>query len=726
MWTKPPVITPAGNITRQEGGAVTLTAYSARDPEGIHDSFVWTLEGEDAAAFAINAAGVLRFADTPDYDVPADRNRDNVYLLTVRADDPDLTGRLDVVVTVTDVNEPPVVTGHTDIARDENVAGPLATYSATDPEGVTALVWSLAGDDASHFGISAGGVLTFNTPPDFDARADRNRDNVYLVTVRASDGSHVGALQVRVTIGDINEPPVVTGPARVDNYPENSSGRVGTYSKRDPEGAGVTWSALGGDDAEHFELSNAGVLTFKTPPDVEEQETYRVRLNAFDGQLTGRLDVVVTVTDVNEPPVVTGNTDIARDENVAGPLATYSATDPEGVTALVWSLAGDDASHFGISGGRRAHLHTPPDFDARADRNRDNVYLVTVRASDGSHVGALQVRVTIGDINEPPVVTGPARVDNYPENSSGRVGTYSKRDPEGAGVTWSALGGDDAEHFELSNAGVLTFKTPPDVEEQETYRVRLNAFDGQLTGRLDVVVTVTDVNEPPVVTGHTDIARDENVAGPLATYSATDPEGVTALVWSLAGDDASHFGISAGGVLTFNTPPDFDARADRNRDNVYLVTVRASDGSHVGALQVRVTIGDINEPPVVTGPARVDNYPENSSGRVGTYSKRDPEGAGVTWSALGGDDAEHFELSNAGVLTFKTPPDVEEQETYRVRLNAFDGQLTGRLDVVVTVTDVNEPPVVSRRAGSDSTISVVEGSGTFVGEFEVADPRAMA
>ena len=61
-----------------------------------------------------------------------------------------------------------------------------------------------------------------------------------------------------VTLTDFDEPPEIDGPASVVDYPENSPTNrvVGSYTKTDPEGAGVTWSDLSGNDAADFDLSN--------------------------------------------------------------------------------------------------------------------------------------------------------------------------------------------------------------------------------------------------------------------------------------------------------------------------------------------------------------------------------------------------------------------------------------------------------------------------------------
>ena len=106
---------------------------------------------------------------------------------------------------------------------------------------------------------------------------------------------------------------------------------------------------------------------------------------------------------------------------------------------------------------------------------------------------------------------------------------------------------------------------------------------------------------PPTVTGNETVTVVENRTA-VARYRARDPEGLTStFTWSLGGPDAGAFHISAAGVLSFDTPPNYEARADRNGDNTYQVTVQASDGRQTGVLDVLVNVEDVDEPPVISG-----------------------------------------------------------------------------------------------------------------------------
>ena len=56
-----------------------------------------------------------------------------------------------------------------------------------------------------------GGVLTFKTPPDYENPTDADTNNVYMVTVEASDGPNTDDLAVTITVTDVDEPPLAPG-----------------------------------------------------------------------------------------------------------------------------------------------------------------------------------------------------------------------------------------------------------------------------------------------------------------------------------------------------------------------------------------------------------------------------------------------------------------------------------------------------------------------------------
>ena len=173
----------------------------AEDEDG--DILTYTLSGTTADSFSIDwATGQLMTKGALDAELVA------IHIVTVRATDPagvpqameadeGNSGEIMVTITVTNVNEPPAVTGEAGVTFKEvegDIAMALHDYSADDPETADAnndsdVTWSRSGADSSKFEISPAGVLTFKAKPDFEAPTDANSDNVYEVTVRAADST---------------------------------------------------------------------------------------------------------------------------------------------------------------------------------------------------------------------------------------------------------------------------------------------------------------------------------------------------------------------------------------------------------------------------------------------------------------------------------------------------------------------------------------------------------
>ena len=744
-----PVVTGRNSLTVRENTTSSIYTYRATDSD-LNDTIVWSTGGADGHLFQVSDRGELSFREAPDFETPRDAGQDNEYALEVVATDGEgLRGTLAVTVTVTELNEGPVVSGTATFTVNENQDLSGATYTASDPEAIagvtTTITWSTAGRDGGDFNIDREtGALTFRTLPDHERPADGNRDNEYEVTVRAYDGRSYGTFDVTVTVLAVNEGPEITG-RDTFRYRENGTSALYTYRATDPEGDEFAWD-LGGLDASDFEISDGGVLTFASPPNFDspagsgtDGNEYLMTVQARDDQgNTGELPVTITVTDQNEGATVSGRTEIAVQENRDPTLilATYTASDPEGQAITRWSLGGSDSGDFSISGDRELTFRNTPDYDRPADSNRDNEYRVTVRAYDGGAYGNLDVTVTVSNQNEhDPIIRSGSRTSfNYREESTSTLYTYRATDQDKDDViTWTTAG-TDGHLFEFDDRNALTFREPPDYEDprdagrDNEYELAVVATDsGGLSHRLDVTVAVTAVDEGPEITGTTTytVAEGQELTG--ATFSARDPEDPTIDVtkWRSSGTDGGDFTISQDGELSFRSTPDYERPADSNRDNVYLVTVQASDGRNYGSLDVTVMVTDQNESnPVVSGRDTLSSR-ENTTSTLYTYSARDMDrGAAIMWSVRGAD-SDDFTISDTGELSFSSSPnheqpaDSDSDNVYELTVVASDGQNEGTLDVTVTVTEVNEGPEISGR----DTLTVSENYEAVLATYTGRDPE---
>ena len=106
--------------------------------------------------------------------------------------------------------------------------------------------------------------------------------------------------------------------------------------------------------------------------------------------------------------------------------------------------------------------------------------------------------------------------------------------------------------------------------------------------------TPEQVNTAPQLIGLIDFAIDENTTE-ITTIQATDAEGDN-ITYSIEGSDSALMTIgSLSGELSFISPPDYENPQDSNQDNIYEVTIIASDGSLSSSLGIIISINDVLE-----------------------------------------------------------------------------------------------------------------------------------
>ena len=145
-----------------------------------------------------------------------------------------------------------------------------------------------------------------------------------------------------------------------------------------------------------------------------------------------------------------------------------------------------------------------------------------------------------------------------------------------------------------------------------------------------IVITVTNVNEAPLITSGAAVSATENQTA-ATTVTSSDVDGGAPVYSIVGGADAALFTIDAAtGVLAFNAAPDFELPSDAGADNVYDVTVQVADGNGGTATQaIAVTVSNVNEAPVISSGAAV-SVAENQSGVVNVTSG-DVDGGSPVW-----------------------------------------------------------------------------------------------
>ena len=711
-----------------EGGTDVVETYTLT---AIEDgpTVTWNVEGADADHFMLEGTDMsrtLNFKSAPDYEMPADADGDNEYMVTVKAEAGGEMAMQAVAVMVTDVDELGMLTADMDspISYAEGGMDTVATYTVSGGTMADMATWNVEGADADHFmleGTDMSRTLNFKSAPDYEMPADADGDNEYMVTVKAEAGGEMAMQAVAVMVTDVDELGMLT--ADMDSpisYAEGGMDTVATYTVSGGTMADMaTWNVEGAD-ADHFTITG-GMLKFVSAPDYEMpadadgDNEYMVTVKAEAGGEMAMQAVAVMVTDVDELGMLTADMDspISYAEGGMDTVATYTVSGGTMADMATWNVEGADADHFTITGGMLKFV-SAPDYEMPADADGDNEYMVTVKAEAGGEMAMQAVAVMVTDVDELGMLT--ADMDSpisYAEGGMDTVATYTVSGGTMADMaTWNVEGAD-ADHFTITG-GMLKFVSAPDYEMpadadgDNEYMVTVKAEAGGEMAMQAVTITVTDVDELGMLSGDDSPSHPENSMDTVATYTASGPMGGTA-TWNVEGADADYFTIT-NGMLKFSSAPDYEmprgmAMSDDNI-NSYKVTVKASAGGEMEMVHVTVMVTNVDELGMLT--ADMDSpisYAEGGMDTVATYTVSGGDGTTVNWS-LAGADGSHFTLDMvegsdmSRMLKFKSAPDYEmprgaamsdtNTNTYMVTVRATAGTDTDSQEVMVTVTDMDE------------------------------------
>ena len=693
-----------------------------------------------------------------------------------------------VTIAVTNVEEAPTVTLGSDSAAknaitvDEYVDRSDAEYTLTsipadytygvDPTG--AVTWTVEGPDSARF-VAPSGVLAFKdcSPddttvetegcPNFEMPMDTDKDNVYEVTVVATDSAlNKGMRKVTIKVINVEELGRVTFPATV----QPASGEGITAVLKDPDGGqkNVSWQwSIGGSPASTTpgEITNASSATY-TPKvgDVGGMLTAKASYtDAFDSgnEATSAETIAVLgadggntapkFVDDGSPPEDLKSATLSVDENVdslaAATGTTINVTDNEN-QRLIYSSEGTDGAMFNASTNNdnavtRIVTITPK---MALDHEAKSTLKITLRVTDPFGASAtLPVTINVTDQAEEPKITGPKPfIYSYEENGKMAVVALTATDPdENQGVTWtfSTEGGDGADRgsFKIDPLnGMLTFDDSPDYEmpmdgtannpsRNNVYEVTVEANTVGQTGDSAsktqlVKVKVTDMAEAPEFAKSTDTLTiyedNDDGKGPNRPIgdpvTATDGDEGDMPTYSLSGSDAASFSIvPATGQIVTKDKLDYEAK------DTYTVTVTATDRSGLqDTIDITVEVLDVDEPPTivaggisVSGPSSPE-YAEKGMAAVGTYEADGENAANAGWTLEGADVGDFRLSSSSGMSTmlmfmsspnYETPMDADTDNTYMVTVKAShgsgDAMVMDSQDVTVTVTNVEEDGMVT-------------------------------
>jgi len=588
--------------------------------------------------------------------------------ITISANDAEYTVSDNFNLSVTNTNDPPEVSNPiADQGFNEHFGTAGISISSTfiDPDG-DVLTYSASSDNPGIVTAGVSGTTLIITEIGLGTA---------VITVTASDGALTVDEVFSVTVNDVNDQPIVSGP--IDNFDLDEG--FGTHQVdltpvfSDPDGDVLSLSAMSSNTGV------AGVTISGTNLVISETGlgTVTITLTASDGSLQVQEQFTLAINNVNDLPlIISPITDKQLDEGFSTlsiNLATVF-TDPDG-DALSFSASSSNTGVVAVSVTNSVMTITEAGIGQS---------VITVVANDGSSDVADEFSVRVNNVNDRPVLESYIENQSFTEYFSSATINISEifSDPDGDQLTIAAVS---------SNTGVVSASvsgstlTITEVGLGNAV-ITVTASDGSMSVSDQFTVTVINVNDPPtVVSAISDRIYDEGFGAASISVGPvfSDKDG-DVMTYSVISNDPSVITVSMSGTILTITEVGLGSAT---------VTVSASDGVLNTTEIFIVTVNNLNDAPEVVNPVADQDLNEYFTTRVidlsTVFSDRDGDVLNLSSSS-----------SNTNVVTTSISGSIltlTEQGLGGaiITITASDGSLSVENQFHVNVNNVNDAPVVA-------------------------------
>jgi len=620
------------------------------------------------------------------------------------------TETFDVIVNA--VNDTPTLSAAGPFSFNENISAGTAvvTMAGADVDTADTLSYSIeSGNTASMFAInSSTGAITFAGSPDFETLS------TYNLVVRVTDngmGSLFAERTVIVNINDLNDAPTIatnTGATMNEGATLVITNAMLNEGDPDDSGTGLTYTASGLVNGI-VTVNNVTQNTF-TQADIDagivrfvnnggENTLAGFNISLADGGENGATPATgsfaITVTPVNDAPVIDGWTLIANEDFQSGATGWANNTTTTDPGIYLTRYLGPFSNDGGVQSNSKTYTltgnqdYTVIQFDFyRLDSWETEAFRIFVNDTQILTQNFTTAATTIAD--------GSSGITSWTVTE---LNTISGQLGNASGTFFN----DQAFRFTMTiqNAGASTVKIGFGSTTNQ-------AANDESWGIDNVKVYEVDDGGTP---GAFSVAENTANGSVVGTITAGDIEG-NAITYSITGGTGSSaFAINATtGVITVSNTTLLNYESVTS----YTLIVRATDNGSPAAFDqetITINISDIpeNTAPTVNalGPLSVaENAAVNTV--VGTATGSDAEGNTITWSITAGNTDNIFAINaTTGVITVGNIAGLDREwaTTYTITIRGTDngfGALSATRNVTVNISDVNEAPTF------DSTTALLD------------------
>ncbi|MBF0451444.1 MAG: tandem-95 repeat protein [Candidatus Magnetomorum sp.] len=515
--------------------------------------------------------------------------------------------------------------------------------------------------------------------------------------------------EIVIKIDAVNDAPVIT-PMSSIIVPEDTWKAI-TIVVHDPDGDVLMYTSS--KPQQGTIMGSGPVYQYYPPENYHGPDSFQVTVS--DGQLERSIQIPITVSPQNDPPVISQMQVIELKEDQFIELS-ITATDVDNNTLSLHIIV--NPSHGILQGNTPDMMH----MTYMAEANFEGWDTFTCKVTDGiAWSNPRQISIRVLGVNDAPVAK--ATHVNGIENTA-ITGQLEGTDIEHQALIYEVITQTQNGLVSITpTTGVFLYSPEKDFVGSDQFSFAVS--DGYIQSQpVTVTLSIAQGNHPPVgQSGTMQVTEDESA---LYTLLATD-----------VNEDVLTFHIKTQGTLgqvqllnAQNGHCKYIPHANKNGTDIF--TFVANDGLMDSDITtVTVEISSVNDAPVaIDGTLLTDEDFE----KMGTFQASDMEGDALTFSIVEQGSKGNATLINEHLGTYRYDPYANQNGTDVFQFRVSDGQnisLAGTVNVIIQPQ--NDAPVaraLSFQTIEDTTITGVLQATDIDGDaltfIQVDEPDALS
>src|SRR3989338_987834 len=569
-----------------------------------------------------------------------------------------------------------------------------------------------------------------------------NQFGVSNIVLTVTDGSLSDTSSYSLTVTAENDAPVISAIVNQTTNEETATGAI-AFTITDVDNVLTCGASMSATSSDTVLLPVGSIVfggvapncTVTMTPAADQSGLSNVVLTVTDGLLSATSAYSLTVTAVNDAPVISAIVNQSTNEDIPTGAIAFTITDIDSTllctTANLSATSSDTAVLpvanivFGGTAPNCTVTMTP-------DLNQNGVSNVVITVVDNGTPNLQDTSafsLTVTAVNDAPVISTIINQTTAEDTATAAI-AFTITDVDSALTCAASISAtsSDAVLLPVGNiafGGVApncTVTMTPAPDQNGLSNIVLTVTDGTLTDTSNFSLTVTAVNDAPVISAIVNQTTPEDTATAAIAFTITDVDNVLTCGSSVSATSSDTALLPLGNIVIAGVAPNCTVNLNPGTDQNGLsnIVLTVTDGTETDTSSFSLTVTPVNDAPVISVIADQSTPEESATGAI-AFTISDVDDVVTCAGSVSASSSNLTLLPMIGIVIGGTEPNctvtmtpaADQTGISNVVLTVTDGLLSSTSPFDLTVTSINDAPLISAIADQTTSEDVATGAIAF-------------